>query len=608
MATHDDPRLEYARRLQLRREAVEFHERRHRRVGTLRLAAALVFFLVLWFAPWWAIVPLAVFVGMVIVHLRIAEAKRQAIKAVAFYEMGIARVEDRWIGKGQSTELMRDETHLYAADLDIFGKASLFELLCTARTRAGEETLAGWLAAPAGVAEILERQKGIQELRPRIDFREDLAIVGADIRPSMHLATMTNWGRGSSPLRIRWPRLVGGALTVFVLATLAAWSITGQAYWLSTYYYGLVAQGAFLLYFRPRVDRILEVAEWPSKYLDMLSKMLSKIEREKVDSTRLAELRQSLETGNVPPSRQIARLGQLIDKLNWQGLDIFVVLFFLVQAGVVIPFTLILLWKPQIAFAVEKWRTRFGPSIEHWLSVVGEFEAFCAIAAYAYEHPADPLPEIVGKGPLYEGDDLRHPLIPSAQCVPNSIRLGDALRLLVVSGSNMSGKSTLLRTIGVNAVLALAGAPVRARSLRLSPLAMGSTIRIQDSLQAGTSRFYSEIQRIRHIVDLAGGPLPVLFLLDEVLHGTNSHDRALGAEAIVRGLVKRGAIGLATTHDLALAAVATSLAPQAENVHFEDRMEGDKLVFDYRMRPGVVQRSNALALMRAVGLEVQVPR
>jgi DNA mismatch repair ATPase MutS len=239
-----------------------------------------------------------------------------------------------------------------------------------------------------------------------------------------------------------------------------------------------------------------------------------------------------------------------------------------------------------------------------WISTVGEFEALCALANYAYEHPADPMPEITSDGPTFEGDDLRHPLIPASRSVGNSVKLNKELQLLVVSGSNMSGKSTLLRTAGVNAVLALAGAPVRAARLRLSPLALGATMRIHDSLQEGTSRFYAEIVRIRQIVDRASGEIPALYLLDEILHGTNSHDRAIGAEAIVKGLIDRGAIGLVTTHDLALAKVADAIAPRAANVHFEDQFDGDKLVFDYRMKPGVVQKSNALELMRAVGLKI----
>ena len=188
--------------------------------------------------------------------------------------------------------------------------------------------------------------------------------------------------------------------------------------------------------------------------------------------------------------------------------------------------------------------------------------------------------------------------------VRNDVRLTPPTRLFVVSGSNMSGKSTLLRTVGINAVLAFAGAPVRGRALRLTPLVLGATLRIQDSLQEGRSRFYAEITRIRQIADAAAGPTPVLFLLDEIFHGTNSHDRLVGASGVLRSLLDRGALGLITTHDLALTAVSAELAPRAENVHFEDHFEGGEIHFDYRMKPGPVTRSNAIALMRAVGLDV----
>jgi DNA mismatch repair ATPase MutS len=188
--------------------------------------------------------------------------------------------------------------------------------------------------------------------------------------------------------------------------------------------------------------------------------------------------------------------------------------------------------------------------------------------------------------------------------VRNDVRLDPNCRLLIVSGSNMSGKSTLLRAVGLNAVLAWAGAPVCARSLRVSPLAVGAAMRVQDSVLEGRSRFYAEITRIRQVVDLASGHRPLLFLLDEMLSGTNSHDRRIGAEAILRTLVSRGALGLVTTHDLALAEIADALAPHARNVHFEDHIENGRIAFDYLMRPGVVKRSNALELMRSVGLEV----
>jgi len=247
----------------------------------------------------------------------------------------------------------------------------------------------------------------------------------------------------------------------------------------------------------------------------------------------------------------------------------------------------------QLAFAVEAWRRKSGPAIRRWLAAVGELEALSALAGYAYEHPADPFPEFIEEAAYFDARGLAHPLLPEDRAVRNDVQIGGELRLIVVSGSNMSGKSTLLRAVGVNAVLAQCGAPVRAAHLRMSPLAVGASIQIVDSLQDGRSRFYTEITRLKQIVDLTREPLPVVFLLDEFLQGTNSHDRRIGAEAIVRGLLRRGAIGLLTTHDLALAEIAEALGKKATNQHFEDRLENGTLLFDYCLRPGVVQRSNA---------------
>ena len=208
------------------------------------------------------------------------------------------------------------------------------------------------------------------------------------------------------------------------------------------------------------------------------------------------------------------------------------------------------------------------------------------------------------EGDWFDAAGLCHPLIPEEQCVPNDLRLGGELRLLIVSGSNMSGKSTLLRSVGLNTVLAWAGAPVCASRLAISPLMVGASIRVLDSLQDGRSRFYAEITRLREIVNLAAGSRTVLFLIDELLSGTNSHDRRIGASAIMRSLIDRGAIGMITTHDLALAHIADDLPGRAVNVHFADTFVDGRLQFDYRLLPGVVERSNALDLMRSVGLEV----
>jgi hypothetical protein len=283
----------------------------------------------------------------------------------------------------------------------------------------------------------------------------------------------------------------------------------------------------------------------------------------------LRRLAGALDTGGLPASRQIRRLARLLRLLDYQRNQLFM------------PLAAIWLWTAQFAIRIDAWRTGSGREIARWLKAIGDFEALCALASYAAENPADPFPDVT---------------------------LCGATRVLIVSGSNMSGKSTLLRTVGTAAVLAFAGAPVYAARLKITPLSLGATLRIQDSLQDGKSRFYAEITRVRQLVDLSRGPLPLLFLFDELFHGTNSHDRCVGARSVVQGLIAKGAIGLVTTHDLALAQIAGDQGSPIVNVHFEDQLVDGKMLFDYRMRPGVVTHSNALALMRAIGLEIDEAR
>jgi DNA mismatch repair ATPase MutS len=341
------------------------------------------------------------------------------------------------------------------------------------------------------------------------------------------------------------------------------------------------------------VQQVLHAADHAAHDLDVLAHVLTHLERERFESPRLASLRRALDREGVTASRAIRQLHRLAEMHDWQHNQFFA------------PLGAFVLWGTHIAHAMERWRARHGAEVRGWLDVVGEFEAFGSLSAYRFEHPADVFPELLEPGPAaYEGEALAHPLLPAARAVRNNVRLSGETRLLVVSGSNMSGKSTLLRTVGINAVLAYAGAPVRAARLRLTPLAPGATLRIQDSLQEGRSRFFAEITRIRGLADVARGQTPLLFLLDELFHGTNSHDRLVGATGVLRSLLDRGAIGLITTHDLALTRIADDLAPHAANVHFEDTFEDGEVRFDYRMKPGPVARSNALALMRAVGLDV----
>jgi hypothetical protein len=374
------------------------------------------------------------------------------------------------------------------------------------------------------------------------------------------------------------------------LTALVAWGTTGIGP--LPFVALLILSQLFYFSVSRHIGPMIAAVEQAGKDLDVFARLLSIIEREPVSGRRLAELRSAVDTGGAPPSRRVAQLDRLIDLLDAQRNMLFA------------PIAWTVLWPVQMAFAVEAWRVRTGPSLGGWIAAAGEYEALCSLAGYSYEHPADIFPELVEGEPCFDGEAIGHPLLPAARCVRNDVSLGLKDRLWIVSGSNMSGKSTMLRTIGTSAVLAQAGAPVRARRLALTPLAVGASIRIVDSLQGGSSRFYAEITHLRRIVDLASGERPLLYLLDEILHGTNSHDRRIGAEAVVRALVERGAIGLVTTHDLALARIADEMAPRAAYVHFEDHLEDGRMTFDYRLHPGVVKKSNALELMRAVGLQV----
>ena len=593
-----NPREEYAQRLEARRARTAQLARRHQYLANARLAAflagVLVIALAFWaerIAAWWLVVPAVAFVAFVVWHRRVKEARLRAERTAAFYERGLARLDNRWMGKGESGTRYLDEQHPHAADLDLFGTGSLFELLCTARTRKGEDTLAAWLLSPASLEEIRERQEAVAELRPRLDLREEFALLGADLPAGIDLAGLVTWGSAPPILRGGWARIVAAILPAITLITLALWWTlrTGSVPFLAA----LAIQGAFALWLMQAVQRVVRPMERKEHDLALFAGLLARLEREHFTCSHLRRLREKLDTSGVPPSRRIAQLSRLADWLD-SGHDQLFALF-----------APLLLWTTQLAFAIEAWRATAGPAIVRWLDAVGRFEALCSLAAYAYENPLDPFPEIVSEGPLFEGEGLGHPLMPVSKCVRNDVCLGGDLRLLVVSGSNMSGKSTLLRTVGVNAVLAFTGAAGTGAAAACVPAGRGgATLRIQDSLQAGRSRFYAEITRIRQLLDMAKKSPPLLFLLDEFLQGTNSHDRRLGAEAVLRTLVDCGAIGLLTTHDLALSEIADRLAPRAANVHFEDQFVDRTLTFDYKMRPGVVTTSNALGLMRAIGIEV----
>jgi len=590
------PTEEYQQRLKAREARANRQEKLHVRLGNIRLALFVSAAVLAWEAfhahrlsVWWLAAPVTVFFGVAAYHSRVLRARDLARRAVAFYRSGLARIEDRWAGTGQSGERFAEPHHVYSADLDLFGHGGLFELLSTARTRMGEETLARWLLGPSPVARIDERNAAVAELRGQLELREDLAVLGEDAGVGVHPSELVRWAE--APNRIGWPLLRPLAISLAVLA------VAGVGIWA---YWGaptpllavVIVEGVLVYRLRKPIEEVLDGAEHALHDLDLLSAILARVEQQPFEAPRLLALQRELTSPQTGASQAIAGLrtiGDLIDSRDNMFVRILDV-----------P----LLYSLQVALAAERWRRRYGPSVEAWLEAIAEIEALLSLSAYSYEHPADPFPEFVSGAACLDGESLGHPLLPAAACVRNDVKVCGETRALLVSGSNMSGKSTLLRAVGINVVLAMAGAPVRARRMRLTPLNPGASIRINDSLQEGSSRFYAEITRLRRLFDLAGGQPPLLFLLDELLQGTNSKDRRIGAEGVVRALLARGAIGLLTTHDLALTEIGGALDGHVRNVHFEDEFSGGQISFDYRLRDGVVTKSNGLELMRSIGLDV----
>lgn len=571
-------------------------QRRHVLLGYLRLLWALAVLALAYgalrrhaFAWEWMLLPCLGFALTARWHAAVLRAGARSQRLVRWYEHGLARVEDRWAGLQPRITHVETSQSLYAADLDLFGDASVFELLCTARTTLGEDTLARWLLQPAARAEVLARQTAVAELGNATELREGFAgVAGPPVLP-LDEQVLAGWGERKTPMLPRVLRWLAPLLAVLTLAAGIRWAIAHSPLLLLPL---LLVNASITFWLQRHFKLLFAETQQAAGRLTAVAALIRLLEQTTFQAPRLQALQRTLRSSEEAASQAIQRLARLAGAAEQRSNMMVRLLDFA------------LLYSVQLGFLMQAWRERHGSSLRLWLGALGEFEALLSLSAYHFEHPADPFPELVSDMPTFVAEALGHPLLPEARCVRNSVALDETTHLLLVSGSNMSGKSTLLRSVGVNAVLAMAGAPARAAHLRLSVLHLAASLQINDSLQSGRSHFYAEILRLRAVCDLARTHQPVLFLLDELLAGTNSHDRLAGATGVVHELLRDGAIGLLSTHDLALTAVNVPTADLIHNVHFEDQVRDGKLVFDYKLREGVVTRSNGLALMRLIGLDV----
>jgi hypothetical protein len=575
---------------------VAHFENVHRRFGNIRLLLVIAMLIAAWFSlhrdafsPWWLLLALVVFLAIAILHAKVLRQRACAERAVDFYRKGLGRIEDRWPGTGQTGQRIDVHSSLYATDLDLFGQGSLFELLSLARTRMGEDTLAAWLLSPSPVPQLTQRHAAIAELRSCLDLREDIAILGEDLKVVIHPDALTQWAEAPNQLTHPWLRWLSLLLVIAAIAAAIVWAELGTK---APFFAVVIIETIITASLRKRTDAVFHATEHALQDLHLLSSLLGRLEREQFASPRLRALKIELSSHHLAASQAIARLRTIVEYIRSLDNPLMRILN--------IP----LLYVVQVAYAAEAWRTAHGAAVRSWLKAIGEVEALLSLSGYSYEHPADPFPEFLEGPPCFNAEQLGHPLIPAAKCVRNDVSVCGETKVLLISGSNMSGKSTLMRSVGINTVLAMAGAPVRAQHLQLTPLQIGASILINDSLQEGSSRFYAEITRLRHICDLAEKHPPVLFLLDELLQGTNSKDRLIGAEGIVRALLASGAIGLISTHDLALTNIGQEQDRRLRNVHLQDEIQDGRMTFNFKLHDGVVTKSNGIELMRLIGLKV----
>ena len=540
----------------------------------------------------------AAFVALVVAHAVLVTRASALALRVSLLERGKKRVAGELRDLPDRGDRFAPLSHAYAGDLDVFGQTSLFQLVCAAETGAGEAVLARWLSEPASAEEIAARQEAVRELLEMPRFREDLMAAaaesgtkGRDAEPFLTWAEER--GEGPSRTLITAGRLlVPLTLALGTSAYLASeqWARTGRALALIA----LAAQMFVLLALRPSIEPVLSVASSREAPFGRYLAIFRLIESTKLSSPRLAALREVLASG-----RASASIGALDRIIGFAELR---------HSGIVGIFAnIFLLWDVFVAARLLRWRAEHGQAVRRFIDAMAELEALASLGTFAGEHPSYAFPTVDGGDLRFLAEDLGHPLIPAARRVTNDVSIARPGTALMITGSNMSGKSTLLRAVGVNAVLALAGAPVCARGLSMAGCRVHSSMRIKDSLEEGVSHFYAELERLKAVVDAVAGGDRVLFLLDEVLHGTNSRERNLGARAVIRKLIDEGAIGAVSSHDLGLADLQTESGGAVTNVHFQELVADGKMVFDYKLKPGVVTSSNALRLMRLVGIEVDLP-
>ncbi len=603
-----EPRLAYETRLGSASAGYARVDARWNLVANARLAAFLAAVATAAWGLWgrapagWALAGalLSVFVVLAVYHARLWRQRTRLATLRAIQEEALARVDRHWGDLPMPWVPEVPPDHPYAEDLDIVGRASLFQLLDSTATRMGRESLAAWLLAPADPMVAIARQGAVAELAPLLDLRQEIelrgrAASGSESDPEPFLAWAEDPHGLDDRAWLRWVAWLGpSAVVALGIADLSG--IIPAPLWGVPLLVNLLVGATAARRAYSTIAQVVTEQRAVAAYAGQLAVLAGA----EFTDPALRHLQERLGTGERGAPAMLRRLG----RLTGMAIPPSSVLYVPIQA--------LTLWDVHVLFALERWKRDGGCDTRRWLATLGEIEALAALAGLCRDNPDWTFPSIEPEGDTFRAALLGHPLLHDDTRVRNDVTIGPPGTFLLVTGSNMSGKSTLLRAVGVNAVLAQAGGPVCADALALPPVALWTSARVQDSLERGVSFFLAELQRLKLIVDAAtrsreqGGPR-VMYLLDEILQGTNTAERSVAARRVIAYLVDQGAIGAVSTHDLALAD-DPRLAPSAVTVHFTDTVgegpDAPPMSFDYRLRPGVATTTNALRLMRLIGLEL----
>lgn len=595
-----EPGIIYKQRLQELTAAQKKLQQKKTIFGVLRFGAILSIiaaFYFLWSLGLLYVVVAAVVLGFIFIRLVYSDlANKSAIKhlghLIAVNEAELKALNGEYNHFEDGTAYLPKE-HLYAADIDIVGHASLFQFVNRTSSDPGAAKLADWLLYPAEEKIILARQEAVKELSQKLEWRQELQAHGNEsnirlatfqrLQEWLHEPTLFLQFKHWQWLRILLPVISTG----IVIAAIFEWIPIGVMYF-SLLIFAVIAYQVNKIV-SPLHDKLSKMVD----EMDTLSQSVSLIEKEMFKSPLLIGLQEKYKTKNNIASSIIRLLKKILDRLD-------------IRYNIVIsaPLNLLMLWNLQQVLDLEKWKSQHAVDVENWFDALAEIEALNSFAAIHFNNPGWCFPILKNKYFFIESSELGHPLIHQNKRINNYIKIEADATLMLVTGSNMAGKSTYLRSVGINVVLAMAGAPVCAKTFVLSPVQLLTSMRIADNLEESTSTFYAELKKLKTIIDKVNNHEKVFILLDEILRGTNSLDRHTGSVALIRQLIKQRSAGIIATHDLALADTKNEFPGSILNYHFDAQIDKEELFFDYKLKPGVCESLNASILMKKIGIEL----